>query len=43
MRNGSAQSPREASPDAVQDLEIRLLLQGVYERYGYDFRDYQIA
>jgi chemotaxis protein methyltransferase CheR len=44
MRNGAAHSPpREASPDPVQDLEIRLLLQGVYERYGYDFRDYQLA
>jgi chemotaxis protein methyltransferase CheR len=34
---------REANVDALQDLEIRLLLQGVYERYGYDFRDYQHA
>src|ERR671931_1082334 len=24
----------------LEDLEIRLLLQAVYERYGYDFRDY---
>ena len=26
--------------DEVQDLEIRLLLEAVYQRYGYDFRDY---
>jgi chemotaxis protein methyltransferase CheR len=32
--------PAEARADPLQDLEIRLLLQGVYERYGYDFRDY---
>ncbi|HEY7511565.1 MAG TPA: CheR family methyltransferase [Vicinamibacteria bacterium] len=34
--------PREtdSAADRLQELEIRLLLQGVYERYGYDFRDY---
>ena len=26
--------------DAVEDLELRLLLEGIYERYGYDFREY---
>jgi chemotaxis protein methyltransferase CheR len=26
--------------DAVEDLELRLLLEGVYQRYGYDFREY---
>jgi chemotaxis protein methyltransferase CheR len=26
--------------DEVQDLEIRLLLEAVYQRYGYDFRNY---
>jgi chemotaxis protein methyltransferase CheR len=40
----TSRSPaREPNVDALQDLEIRLLLQGVYERYGYDFRDYQLA
>ncbi|HVR69355.1 MAG TPA: CheR family methyltransferase [Vicinamibacteria bacterium] len=34
--------PAEAASDPVQDLEIRLLLQAVYERYGYDFRDYAL-
>ena len=29
----------DPAADPLQDLEIRLLLQGVYERYGYDFRD----
>ena len=33
----------DSSADPLQDLEIRLLLQGVYERYGYDFRDYALA
>jgi chemotaxis protein methyltransferase CheR len=27
----------------VEDLEISLLLEGVYQRYGYDFRDYSLA
>jgi chemotaxis protein methyltransferase CheR len=35
--------PVEPSADRVEDLEIRLLLQGVYERYGYDFRDYALS
>ena len=35
--------PAEVVSDPVQDLEIRLLLQGVYERYGYDFRDYALS
>ena len=26
--------------DAVQDLELRLLLEGIYQQYGYDFRGY---
>jgi chemotaxis protein methyltransferase CheR len=26
--------------DALEDLEISLLLEGVYQRYGYDFRQY---
>ncbi|ELR73922.1 Chemotaxis protein methyltransferase CheR [Fulvivirga imtechensis AK7] len=26
--------------DAIEDVEIELLLEGVYQRYGYDFRDY---
>lgn len=27
----------------VEDLEIALLLEGVFKRYGYDFRDYSLA
>jgi chemotaxis protein methyltransferase CheR len=27
----------------VEDLEIELLLEGIYRRYGYDFRDYDRA
>src|ERR1700749_721211 len=26
--------------DALEDLELRLLLEGIYQRYGYDFRQY---
>jgi chemotaxis protein methyltransferase CheR len=26
--------------DAVEDLELRLLLEGIYQHYGYDFREY---
>lgn len=29
--------------DDTSSLEIRLLLEGIYERYGYDFRDYAPA
>jgi len=28
---------------AVEDIEISLLLEGVFRRYGYDFRDYSLA
>lgn len=27
----------------LQDIEIRLLLEGIYARYGFDFRDYALA
>ena len=40
--SSASPQPAEAVSDPVQDLEIRLLLQGVYERYGYDFRDYAL-
>jgi chemotaxis protein methyltransferase CheR len=26
--------------DAIEDLEMRLLLEGIYQHYGYDFREY---
>jgi chemotaxis protein methyltransferase CheR len=29
-----------APTNAVEDLELRLLLEGIYQRYGYDFREY---
>jgi chemotaxis protein methyltransferase CheR len=29
--------------DDVEDLELRLILEGVYQRYGYDFREYARA
>jgi chemotaxis protein methyltransferase CheR len=30
----------EAAPQEVEDLEIELLLEGIWRRYGYDFREY---
>lgn len=32
-----------AMPDAIEDIEIRLLLEALYRRYHYDFRDYAFA
>jgi chemotaxis protein methyltransferase CheR len=29
--------------DDLEDVEIELLLEGVYRRYGYDFRDYALS
>jgi chemotaxis protein methyltransferase CheR len=33
-------SPARPEPDSVEALELELLLEGVFRRYGYDFRDY---
>jgi chemotaxis protein methyltransferase CheR len=30
-------------PPEVEQIEIRLILQAIYERYGYDLRDYAVA
>ena len=30
-------------PPTVEDIEVGLLLEGVYRQYGYDFRDYAMA
>jgi len=30
-------------PEDLEDVEIELLLEGVYRRYGYDFRDYALS
>lgn len=35
--------PREFSSDQTEDIEIELLLEGVYRRFGYDFRGYNRA
>jgi chemotaxis protein methyltransferase CheR len=32
-----------AAPAALEDIEVGLLLEGVYRQYGYDFRDYAMA
>jgi len=31
------------TPDELIDIEIKLLMEGVYQAYGYDFRDYSEA
>lgn len=31
------------SGEELQDLEVRLLLQAIHERYGFDFRDYALS
>jgi chemotaxis protein methyltransferase CheR len=37
------QPAADAERQTLEDLEIRLLLEGVYQRYGYDFRDYAMS
>ncbi len=32
-----------APPPTVEDIEVGLLLEGVYRQYGYDFRDYAMS
>jgi chemotaxis protein methyltransferase CheR len=32
-----------ATPTTVEEIEVGLLLDGVYRQYGYDFRDYAMA
>jgi chemotaxis protein methyltransferase CheR len=32
-----------AAPVTLEDIEVGLLLEGVYRQYGYDFRDYAIS
>ena len=29
----------EGATDEIEDIEVKLLLEGVHLRYGYDFRD----
>jgi chemotaxis protein methyltransferase CheR len=37
-------APRAAAgSEALEDLELRLLLEGVWSWYGYDFRDYALS
>jgi chemotaxis protein methyltransferase CheR len=35
--------PELAAPTSVEEIEIKLLLEGVVMRYGYDFREYALA
>jgi len=35
--------PRAPGSEGLEDLEIRLLLEGVWSCYGYDFRDYALT
>ncbi len=40
MNEPALELPDDTPRDELEALEIRLLLEGVYEQYGYDFRDY---
>lgn len=41
---GATQAPEESSQSQdIEDIEIRLLLDGIAQRYGYDFRNYAPA
>jgi chemotaxis protein methyltransferase CheR len=37
---GPVKKPRAAGHDAVEALELELLLEAVFRQYGYDFREY---
>lgn len=36
-------APIPSSADALEQLEIELLLEGIYRQYGYDFRNYAMS
>jgi chemotaxis protein methyltransferase CheR len=38
-----SQSARPAGGEELEDLELRLLLEGMFRRYGFDFREYAPA
>jgi chemotaxis protein methyltransferase CheR len=38
-----AADARAPAPEPLEDLEIRLLLEGLWCSYGYDFRDYALS
>ncbi|HVZ33666.1 MAG TPA: CheR family methyltransferase, partial [Polyangiaceae bacterium] len=40
---GSIVEAERVKVDRLEDLEIRLLIEGVYRQYGFDFRDYAPA
>ncbi|HYL08832.1 MAG TPA: hypothetical protein VEU76_09790, partial [Candidatus Udaeobacter sp.] len=39
---GAAALRLEPGDTELEDIEIKLLLEGVHLRYGYDFRDYSM-
>ena len=39
----SVEQPEAAARDDVDEIELALLLEGVYRRYGFDFREYSPA
>ena len=39
----SVEQPEAAARDDVDEIELSLLLEGVYRRYGFDFREYAPA
>ena len=43
MAEVAVASPDAPTPDDVTTIEVRLLLEAIYERYGYDLRGYAAA
>ena len=40
---GHAIRKMEAKASDLETIEVRLLLEGIYRYYGYDFRDYALS
>jgi chemotaxis protein methyltransferase CheR len=43
MKVESSRETQQAAPDDLEELELQLLLEGVFRRYGFDFRQYAPA
>ena len=39
----ASQDPSSGGEQSLEEIEISLLLEGVYRHYGFDFRDYSLA
>src|SRR5690606_22052703 len=41
--NGSPLMPKNSKLDSTLDIELPLLMEAIYRRYSYDFRNYSMA